>query len=80
MQRQRWRNEIVRRFTTTASDKEAIEKTSDGKDVAISEGNKKSKLFPRKQRKRWLWKNDDLDFVPTIYFYLLSRKPNTKKS
>ena len=80
MQRQRWRNEIVRRFTTTASDKEAIEKTSDGKDVAISEGNKKSKLFPRKQRRRWLWKNDDLDFVPAIYFYLLSRKPNTKKS
>ena len=40
----------------------------------------KSKLFPRKQRRRWLWKNDDLDFVPAIYFYLLSRKPNTKKS
>ena len=33
------------------------EKTSD---VAISEGKKKYKMFLRKQRRRWLWKTDDL--------------------
>ena len=60
VQRQRWGNEIVRRFTATASDKVAGEKTSDGKDVAVSEAKKKSKLFPRKQRRRWFWKNDNL--------------------
>ena len=29
-------------------------------DVAISEGKKKYKMFPRKQHKRWLWKTGDL--------------------
>ena len=72
VQRQRWGNEIVRRFTTTASDKVAGEKTSDGKDVAVSEAKKKSKLFPRKQRRRWLWKNDDPNFVPALYGTSLS--------
>ena len=72
VQRQRWGNEIVRRFTTTASDKVAGEKTSDGKDVAVSEAKKKSKLLPRKQRRRWLWKNDDPNFVPALYGTSLS--------
>ncbi|KAF3974347.1 hypothetical protein CMV_002300 [Castanea mollissima] len=40
VQRQRWGNEIVKRFTTTASDKVVVEKTSDGKDVTVSEGKK----------------------------------------
>ncbi|XP_023924745.2 26.5 kDa heat shock protein, mitochondrial [Quercus suber] len=72
VQRQRWGNEIVRRFTTTASDKVAGEKTSDGKDVAVSEAKKKSKLFPRKQRRRWLWKNDDPNSVPALYEFFPS--------
>ncbi|KAL0010671.1 hypothetical protein SO802_005779 [Lithocarpus litseifolius] len=67
--RQRWGNEIVRRFTTTASDKVAGEKTSD---VAVAEGKTKSKLFPRRQRRRWLWKNDDPDFVPALYEFFPS--------
>lgn len=74
VQRQRWGNEIVRRFTTTASDKVAggETETSDGKDVAVSQGGKKSKLFPRKQRKRWLWKKNDPDFVPALYEFFPS--------
>ena len=79
VQRQRWGNEIVRRFTTTGSDKVAggETETSDGKDVAVSQGGKKSKLFPGKQRKRWLWKKNDPDFVPALYGTPLSLSPKS---
>lgn len=65
VQRQRWRNhDIVRTFTAAADG----EKTEHGKEVAVSEGGKKSKLFPKRQRKRWLWRNKDRhDFSPAHY-------------
>ena len=62
---QRWGPEIVKRFSATpdaASDKPSGEKT----EVAVSEGDRKPKLFPRKQRKRSLWRNNRNDFVPSL--------------
>ncbi|KAJ9692670.1 hypothetical protein PVL29_011651 [Vitis rotundifolia] len=63
---QRWGPETVKRFSATpdaASDKPSGEKT----EVAVSEGDRKSKLFPRKQRKRSLWRNNRNDFVPSLH-------------
>lgn len=36
-----------------------------GSEVAVSEG-KKSRLFPRRQRRRWPWRNDERDFPPAL--------------
>ncbi|XP_041018933.1 26.5 kDa heat shock protein, mitochondrial [Juglans microcarpa x Juglans regia] len=74
VQRQRWGNEIVRTFTAADVDKVAGEKTEHGKDqVAVSEGGKKSMLFPKRQRKRWLWRNKDRhDFSPAHYDFFSS--------
>ncbi|XP_010250119.1 PREDICTED: 26.5 kDa heat shock protein, mitochondrial [Nelumbo nucifera] len=53
LSKQRWDSEIMRRFSTAAS-----EKVSDDREVAVSEGDgKKSKLFRRNQRRRNLWRN-----------------------
>lgn len=54
-----------RRFLSTAT-----EKASDDKEVAVSEkgDGRKSRLFPRRNRRRSLWRrNDDADFVPALY-------------
>lgn len=64
-QRQRWaNNENMRRFATAGIDKVASE-TSDGKEVSVSEA-KKSRLFPRRRRRRGLWRNANRDFVPAL--------------
>ncbi|KAG6669471.1 26.5 kDa heat shock protein, mitochondrial [Carya illinoinensis] len=73
VQRHRWANEIVRTFTSADGDKVGGEKTEHGKDVAVSEGGKKSKLFPKRQRKRWLWRNKDRHgFSPAHYDFFSS--------
>ncbi|KAF2299668.1 hypothetical protein GH714_002292 [Hevea brasiliensis] len=59
--RQRWNDELLKRFMTTAGE------TSDGKEVAVSEGNKKSKLFPRRRGRRGLWRSNGREFVPQLY-------------
>ena len=61
-------NEIVKRFATAANDKVSGEK-SENKDVAVSQG--KRSLFPRRQRRRGLWRDNDRDFVPALYGTLL---------
>ncbi|XP_061340041.1 26.5 kDa heat shock protein, mitochondrial isoform X2 [Gastrolobium bilobum] len=61
VQKHRWGNELLKRFTTAASDKGK----SEGTEVAVSEG-KKSRLFPRRKGRRWLWRNNDRDFSPAL--------------
>ncbi|XP_030457562.1 26.5 kDa heat shock protein, mitochondrial [Syzygium oleosum] len=59
-----------RRFLSTAT-----EKASDDKEVAVSEkgDGRKSRLFPRRNRRRSLWRrNDDADFVPALYEFFPS--------
>lgn len=36
---------------------------SEGTEVGVSEG-KRSRLFPRRNRRRWLWRNRDRDTFP----------------
>ncbi|XP_059456714.1 26.5 kDa heat shock protein, mitochondrial [Corylus avellana] len=44
-----------------------------GKEVAVSEGRKKSKLFPRSQRRWRPWRSDDRgNFVPALYEFFPS--------
>lgn len=69
VQKQRYwaNNEFVKRFATAGSDKVSDEK-SECKQVSVTEGNKKSnKLFPRRQRRRGLWRNTDRNFLPSLY-------------
>ncbi|XP_028779181.1 26.5 kDa heat shock protein, mitochondrial-like [Neltuma alba] len=40
-------------------------KSDKSSEVTVSEG-KKSRLFPRRQRRRWPWRNDDRDFPPAL--------------
>ncbi|XP_058226729.1 26.5 kDa heat shock protein, mitochondrial isoform X2 [Rhododendron vialii] len=60
-QKQRWGSDPPHGFSASSGDHH---EKSDGGEVAVSdEGDKKFKLFPRKQRKRGLWKrNDDRNF------------------
>lgn len=58
-------NEIVKRFSTEANEKVSGEK-SENKDVAVSQA-KRSRLFPRRQRRRGLWRDGDRNFVPALY-------------
>ncbi|KAF3450882.1 hypothetical protein FNV43_RR06971 [Rhamnella rubrinervis] len=72
VQRQSWKNsELVKKFATAASDKASDEKSGESKEVSVSEG-KKSRLFPRRQRNRDLWRNNDRDFVPALYEFFPS--------
>ncbi|GLU22089.1 hypothetical protein SLE2022_381860 [Rubroshorea leprosula] len=72
LQRQRWGDETLKRFMVTATDKVSDEK-KEGKEVAVSEGGKKSRLFPRRRNRRslWNWRNDR-DFVPSLYEFFPS--------
>ncbi|KAF7134351.1 hypothetical protein RHSIM_Rhsim08G0213800 [Rhododendron simsii] len=60
-QKQRWGSDPPRGFSASSGDHH---EKSDGREVAVSDkGDKKFKLFPRKQRKRGLWRrNDDQNF------------------
>lgn len=63
----------LRRLMATNS---ATEKASDDKEVAVSDGGSRSRrrfsLFPRRNRRRSLWRDDDRDFVPALYGIILS--------
>lgn len=60
-QKQRWGSDPLRGFSASSGDHH---EKSDGQEVAVSDkGDKKFKLFPRKQRKRGLWRtNEDRNF------------------
>ncbi|OAY52815.1 26.5 kDa heat shock protein, mitochondrial [Manihot esculenta] len=66
MQRQKWNDELLKRFMATAGE------TSDGKEIAVNDGNKKSKLFPRKKGRRGLWRSNGREFVPQLYEFFPS--------
>ncbi|XP_031384838.1 26.5 kDa heat shock protein, mitochondrial [Punica granatum] len=51
------------------------EKASDDKEVAVSDGGgrrRRFSLFPRRNRRRSLWRDDDRDFVPELYEFFPS--------
>ncbi|KAL2338145.1 hypothetical protein Fmac_012591 [Flemingia macrophylla] len=66
--KQRWSNEFLRRFATAAGDKGK----SEGTEVAVTEGKKSNRLFPRRRGRRWGWRNDDRDFPPALYEFFPS--------
>lgn len=45
----------------------AGEVNSTGQEVAVSEGGKKSKLFPKSKRRRNLWRRQDDNFTPPLW-------------
>lgn len=53
-------------FSTESTDKVAGE-TSDGKQVQVSDSKKSRSLFPRKQKKRSLWRRNQGDFHPALF-------------
>lgn len=56
-------------FSTEAAgstDKVASE-TSDGKQVSVSDSKKSKSLFPRRYRKRGLWRRNQGDFPPALF-------------
>lgn len=57
MQKQR-NSEILKSFSSTAGDSK---KSSDGREVTVSEGDNKSNLFSRRRRGRSLWRTNDRD-------------------
>ncbi|XP_027344905.1 26.5 kDa heat shock protein, mitochondrial [Abrus precatorius] len=66
--KRRWGNEMLKRFATAASDMGR----SEGSEVAVSEGKKSNRLFPRRRGRRWLWRNNDRDFSPALYEFFPS--------
>ena len=75
LQRERcWNNEALRSYAnvTAATDKDKPGDSSN--EVAVTE-RKRSRLFPRRQRRRswpWSWRGDDRDFAPALsgnYYY-----------
>ncbi|XP_021298267.1 26.5 kDa heat shock protein, mitochondrial [Herrania umbratica] len=73
VQRQRWNDEILKRFMVTATDKVSDEKKQ-GKEAAVFEGDKKSRLFPRMKNRRslWNWRNKQSDYAPALYEFFPS--------
>ncbi|KAK9282379.1 hypothetical protein L1049_005296 [Liquidambar formosana] len=75
MKKQRWASGIVRSFSATADDKAAVssDEKKGGQEVAVAEGGKKkSKLFPWRNRKRSLWRNNEDNIVPALYEFFPS--------
>lgn len=65
--RQRWNDEVLKRFMATSSGGSKV--TDDKKQVSVSEGEKKSRLSPRRrhQRSLWNWRNKQHDYAPSLY-------------
>lgn len=63
LHKQRWNNELLKRFATAAGDKGKSEAT----EVAVTEGKKSNRLFPRRRNRRWIWRNHDREFPPALY-------------
>jgi len=62
--KQRWNNELLKRFGTAAAGDKG---KSEASEVAVTEGKKSNRLFPRRRGRRWLWRNPDRDFPPALY-------------
>ncbi|KAK8551199.1 hypothetical protein V6N12_039854 [Hibiscus sabdariffa] len=65
VQRQRWNDEMLKRFMATAPDKDSADSK---KQVSVSDGEKKFRLFPRRRNRRslWNWRNRQNDYAPTL--------------
>ncbi|CAJ1951277.1 unnamed protein product [Sphenostylis stenocarpa] len=66
--KQRWNNELLKRFATAAGDKGK----SEGTEIAVTEGKKSNRLFPRRRGRRWIWRNNNRDFSPALYEFFPS--------
>ncbi|KAJ0075697.1 hypothetical protein Patl1_34505 [Pistacia atlantica] len=63
--RQRWSNELLKRFMATS----ATGEKSEGKEIQVTEKNKKSRLFPRRRSRKSLWRQND---IPSLYEFFPS--------
>ncbi|XVF26583.1 hypothetical protein REPUB_Repub14bG0030200 [Reevesia pubescens] len=75
VQRQRWNDVILKRFMATTTDNKVSDEKNEGKkEVSVSEGEKKFKLFSRRKNKRslWNWRNKQHDYAPPIYEFFPS--------
>ncbi|KAI3463406.1 hypothetical protein Pfo_020069 [Paulownia fortunei] len=66
-QKQRWGSQLLRGLSSAAE-----EKPNASQEVAVAEGGKKSKLFPRRRSRRSLWRRSDRDFVPALWEFFPS--------
>ncbi|XP_019244753.1 PREDICTED: 26.5 kDa heat shock protein, mitochondrial [Nicotiana attenuata] len=62
LQKLRWSSQLVKRFSTAGEGENRTEK----REVAVSEGGKKSKLFPRGRGRGSLWRRHNPDFAPAL--------------
>ncbi|KAI9159656.1 hypothetical protein LWI28_000680 [Acer negundo] len=69
VQRERWNNELLKRFmsTTSASNEDNKDTKDKEKEVSVTENKKSSKLFPKRKSKKSLWRNNDIIDVPALY-------------
>ncbi|PIN25375.1 Molecular chaperone (small heat-shock protein Hsp26/Hsp42) [Handroanthus impetiginosus] len=63
-----WGLQILRRLSSGAAE----EKAEGGREVAVAEGGKKSRVFPRRRSRRGLWRNNNRDFVPALWEFFPS--------
>ncbi|KAK8581253.1 hypothetical protein V6N13_144289 [Hibiscus sabdariffa] len=68
VQRQRWNDEMLKRFMATATDKDSDDQQ---KQVSVSDGEKKFRLFPRR-RNLLNWRNKQNDYAPPLYEFFPS--------
>lgn len=61
-QKQKWSFELPKRMLSTR----ATDEKSDGREIAVSEGDKKSKLFPKRSRDRGGLLRNNLNLVPSL--------------
>lgn len=66
VQKQRWGSELLRSLSSAAG---GVEGKQEGREVSVSEGRKKSKLFPWRRRRGSLWKKSTEEFPPLWEFF-----------
>ncbi|KAL0429785.1 UNVERIFIED_CONTAM: heat shock protein, mitochondrial [Sesamum radiatum] len=66
-EKQRWASQILRGLSSAAE-----EKPDAAREVAVADGGKKSKLFPRRRSRRGLWRSNNRDFVPSLWEFFPS--------
>ncbi|GFQ04600.1 26.5 kDa heat shock protein mitochondrial [Phtheirospermum japonicum] len=59
-----WGSQLLRRLSSAAEEKSS---PAGEVAVAVADGGKKSKLFPRRRSKRSLWRRNNRDYVPAIW-------------
>ncbi|KAK6127995.1 hypothetical protein DH2020_038256 [Rehmannia glutinosa] len=63
-QKQRsWGSQLLRGLSSAAEEKPGAA----AHEVAVAEGGKKSKLFPRRRSRRGLWRRNNRDFAPALW-------------